>query len=343
MVDAETVGVQALTGLAREALIRAGVAGADAEASAEILVTADTLGIPTHGVVRIPEYVNRIELGGVDARAEIGVDERSPSMALVEGNRGLGTVVGTRALETAMRLVAGTGIAWVGCRDSNHLGALAPYALRACDAGLVMLAGTNASTTMIPWGGNERRMGNNPLCIAAPCARGPHFVLDMAMSVAARGKIRAAKRAGLPIPDTWAVDEAGNPTTDPDAALAGSLLPIGGHKGSGLSMGVDLLAGVLSGAGFLSGVSSWSLDPGAPSRLGHFFLLIDPARLLGAGAFDGAMERFAAIVAGTPPLDPASPVCLPGQREQERRRAALEEGVRVPGDLLATIRELAGA
>jgi LDH2 family malate/lactate/ureidoglycolate dehydrogenase len=343
MAGTETIEVPPLTRLAADALRRAGVSAEDAEISAGILVDAETMGIGTHGIVRIPQYVDRINRGGVDATASIHIDRKAPSLAVVDGGNGLGTAVGGRALEAALDMAADTGIAWVGCRHSNHCGAMAPYALRACDAGLVLVAGTNASTTMIPWGGSERRMGNNPLCIAAPCADGVHVILDMAMSVAARGKIRAAQAAGTPIPEGWAVDASGLPTTDPAAALAGSLLAVGGYKGSGLSLAMDMLSGVLTGATFLTDVSSWSEDPGVPSGLGHFFLLIDPGRLLGTQAFADAMERFKAIVSGTPRADAATPVLLPGQREQERRRAALRDGVDLRRDLLITIRKLAAA
>lgn len=341
MAGTETIDVPSLTRLAADALCCAGVSAEDAEISARVLVDAETMGIRTHGVIRIPQYVDRVRRGGVDANAAIRIDRKAPSLAIVDGANGLGTAVGGRALAAALEMAADTGIAWVGCRHSNHCGAMAPYALRACDAGLVLVAGTNASTTMIPWGGSERRMGNNPLCIAAPGGDGAHVILDMAMSVAARGKIRAAQAEGTPIPEGWAVDASGLPTTDPAAALAGSLLAVGGYKGSGLSLAVDMLSGVLTGATFLTDISSWSEAPGAPSGLGHFFLLIDPDRLLGAQAFATAMERFKEIVAGTPRADAGTPVLLPGQREQERRRAALRDGVDVPGDLLATIRKLA--
>ena len=141
------------------------------------------------------------------------------------------------ALQVGIKMSTETGMAYIGCNNSNHFGALAPYALKACEAGLIMLAGTNASTTMAPWGGKEVRIGNNPFCVAAPSSKNFHFILDMAMSVAARGKIRAAKKEGVPIPEGWAVDANGNPTTDPVEALAGFLMPFGAHKGSGMSHG----------------------------------------------------------------------------------------------------------
>lgn len=341
MSGTETIDVSSLTKLCIDAFRHAGLSPEDARISTTILVEADMMGLGTHGVVRIPEYTDRMQRGGVDARAVVGVERRSLSMAIIDGNNGLGTVVGGKALSAALEMVSENGIAYVGCRNSNHFGAMAPYALQACEAGFVLVAGTNASTTMAPWGGKETRIGNNPLCIAAPCADGVHFILDMAMSVAARGKIRAAEKGGSSIPEGWAVDRSGIPTTDPGEALAGFLLPIGGYKGSGLSMAVDILSGVLTGAGFLTEVSSWSENPGAASRLGHFFLLLDPDRLVGRNAFASAMDRFKEIVLSTPSASSSPPVVLPGQLEQTRRRAAIEGGVTIPADLFASITRLA--
>ncbi|MDA8107735.1 MAG: Ldh family oxidoreductase, partial [Betaproteobacteria bacterium] len=273
-------------------------------------------------------------------RAAPRLEPRAPSLALVDGGNALGPVVGTRALEAAIELARATGIGWVGCRHSNHFGALAPYARAACEAGYAMLAGTNASTTMPPWGGRELRLGNNPLCVAAPGPEGRHFILDIAMSVAARGKIRAALAAGARIPEGWAADEHGRPTTDPAAALAGFLLPFGAHKGSGLAMAVDLLAGLLAGARFLTDVSSWVDRPDEPQGLGHFFLVLDPARLIGREAFAAAMARFSHVVRSTPAADAERPVLLPGDDLLARLARALAEGVRIPQKLLDELRAL---
>lgn len=341
MANSATIDVSSLTKLGVDAFRHAGLSKDDAEISTRILVEADMMGLHTHGVVRIPAYTNRLRSGGVDSNAAIHVDKRAPSLAVVDGDNGLGTVVGCKALEAALAMVAETGIAYVGCKNSNHFGALAPYALQACDAGHVFAGGTNASTTMAPWGGKEARMGNNPLCIAAPCGDGAHFILDMAMSVAARGKIRAAHGSGDPIPEGWALDGSGNPTTNAGDALAGFLLPFGAYKGSGLALAVDILCGVLSGARFLTDVSSWSEQPDAPSGIGHFFLLLDPVRMLGPDGFAAAMHRFKDIIVTTPPAQSATPVLFPGQREQERRRTAMRDGVAIPQDLLASIQQLA--
>ncbi|WP_193369382.1 Ldh family oxidoreductase [Pelagibius marinus] len=341
MSDQVTIATGDLRRLAAAALTAAGAQAAQAAATAEVLVESDLLGITTHGVQRLATYCQRLRQGGIKAAAQITVERKAPSLALVDGDSALGQAVALTALESGLEMAAETGIAYVGCRNSNHLGALAPYGLKACEKGFLLVGGSNAASTMAPWGGREARLGNNPLAVAAPCPEAPHFLLDMAMSVAARGKVRRAEREGRPIPEGWALDAEGRPTTDPAAALAGFLLPFGGHKGSGLSQAVDLLAGVVTGARFLTDLSSGIGHLDRPSGSGHFFLLIDPKRLLGAGAYAAAVSRFRALVQETPPADPAAPVRIPGQRQQAQRAKALRDGIELPQDLLARLEALA--
>lgn len=335
------IDATSLKNLSIEVFCRAGILPEDARMASEILIEADLMGVSTHGVLRLQSYTDRLRSGGMKRDARITIDKRAPSLALVDGDNGLGPLIGAKALNAALEMVRETGIAYVGCRNSNHFGALAPYAIQACEAGFVFMGATNASTTICPWGGKEARLGNNPFSIAAPRRGDLHFILDMAMSVAARGKIRAARDNGEPIPAGWAVDENGLPTTDPRQALAGFLLPMGGYKGSGFSMAVDILAGVLTGARFLTDISSWADNPDEPSGIGHFFVLIDPDRLIGRENFAAAMNRFCDTVLSTPAADVTQPVLLPGQIEQAHRQKALAEGIDIPADLLESIKALA--
>jgi LDH2 family malate/lactate/ureidoglycolate dehydrogenase len=342
MDDLVQVNAREFGELAERIFERAGLEAGRARAAARVLVDAEMMGISTHGAARLVSYSERMRHGGIDPSAEITVERRAPSLALVDGRNGVGTAVAAESLDLALTMASDTGIAYVGCRRSNHLGALAPYALHACEAGFVLIAGTNASAMMAPWGGAEARLGNNPVAVGAPVKDGPHLILDIAMSEAARSKIRAAAAAGTPIPAGWAADREGVATTDPAAALAGLLLPIGGHKGSGLALAIDILSGVLTGGNFLNEVASGIETPGRKSNLGHFFLVIDPDRLIGRAAFDEAMTRFREIVASTPPGHGTERVTLPGERMQAQRREALANGIRLPGELYARLVELAG-
>ncbi len=336
----ETISVADLKALFETALQNAGLSEKDAETTANILVAADRVGLTTHGAVRLKPYVTRLRNGGVTASAQPTVDQRAPSLALVDGKNAIGPVVGQLAVDTGLKMVKETGIAYVGCRGSNHFGAMVPYAMEVCDAGYVMFSGTGASTTYPPFGGTEKLLGNNPVCYAAPCDDPCHFILDVALAPA-RGKIRAARDAGQKIPLGWAVGPDGKETDDPVEALKGNLLPIGGHKGSGLAMTVDLLGAALTGASFMANVNPWTDDSPLAQGLGHFFIMIDPGRLIGKEAFASAMREFTGMILKNPPQDPANPVRFPGQMEQALYKKSGEEGITLPDYVMERVRELA--
>ncbi|MCL4687225.1 MAG: Ldh family oxidoreductase [Burkholderiales bacterium] len=331
----------ALADLATRALAGLGLEARDAADCARILVLGELMGLTTHGVGRIESYGERIDLGGIKARPAIRVERVAPAMARVDGDNGVGQLVGMRALEAAMALARETGVGAVFARASNHFGPVAPYSLIAAEAGFASIIGSNATTTIAPTGGREARLGNSPVGFCVPNPGGRPVILDMALSMVARAKIRNAARRGEAIPPTWATDRDGNPTTDPKAALDGFLLPIGGHKGYGLALIVDLFAGLLSGAAYLTRVSSWSENPEAPQDLGHFFLLIDASRLGPADWLAARMRDFAAILHDTPPADPAAPVLLPGEIEQDRLDLHRRDGLALDPALLAKLEALA--
>ncbi len=219
---------------------------------ARVLVLADLFGLSTHGLSRIESYGERLMLGGINLRAAIAVQSPAPGLRIVDGDNGAGPLVGMHALRAAMEAAEACGVGVAFARGSNHFGPISPYGLIAAEAGFASIVGSNATTTIAPWGGGDARLGNSPLGFGVPNPGGQPFLLDMAMSVVARAKIRNALKRGEAIPDTWATDAAGRPTTDPKAALDGFLLPIGGHKGYGLTLLVDLFAGLLSNAAYLT-------------------------------------------------------------------------------------------
>jgi ureidoglycolate dehydrogenase (NAD+) len=302
---ATTIGEAELQALAADALAGLGLTREDAADCARILVLGDLFGVHTHGVARIESYGERLDLGGIKARPGIRIDRVAPTIAKVDGDNGVGPLVGYRALEAAMAMAreAGTGIAFA--RGSNHFGAVGPYNLLAAEQGFASIIGSNSTTTIAPTGGREARLGNSPLGFGLPNPGGRPIILDMAISVVARAKIRNALKSGQPIPDTWATDKDGNPTTDPKAALDGFLQPIGGYKGYGLALIVDLFAGLLSGAAYLTHVQSWSDAPEKAQDLGHFFFLIDTRKLGPSSFLAERMNDFASILHSTPATDPA--------------------------------------
>ena len=331
-----------LLDLAARALQACGLATQDARDAARILVIADLFGLSTHGVHRVISYGERLKVGGINARAAIRVEKKSPAIAMVDGDNGIGTLVGTRALEAAMAAARETGVGVAFARSSNHFGPIASYAWIAAQAGFASIIASNASTTIAPSGGSDARLGNNPLGLCVPNPGGDPVMLDMAMSVVARAKIRRALDRGESIPDTWATDSLGRPTADPRTALDGFLQPIGGYKGYGLALMVDLFAGLLSGSAYLTHVKSWVDEPTEAQNLGHVFILIDTAKL-GLPDLAARISDFAAILRTSPPNDPAVPVRLPGEAEFARMHLQRKEGMRIDAAVLDFLEAAAGA
>ncbi|HWK72056.1 MAG TPA: Ldh family oxidoreductase [Burkholderiaceae bacterium] len=325
----ERVEQSRLTEITVKALQTYGLSEPDARSTAEILVLADMFGLHTHGVSRVESYGERLDLGGIKASAEMKIEKSALAISKLDGDNGIGPLVGQTALKEAMALAQQTGVGVVFARGSNHFGPISPYAFLAAQQGFASFICSNATTTIAPWGGRDARLGNSPLGFGIPNPGGDPFLLDMALSVVARAKIRQALQQGAAIPSTWATDKEGRPTTDPKAALSGFLMAIGGHKGYGLALVVDLLAGLLSGASYLTRIQSWVDNPEAPQDLGHFFLLIDTARLGGADWLRDRMEDFRGILHDTPAADPAMPVIVPGELELDKYRLAQTSGVEV--------------
>ena len=327
--DLTFLGVQAFRGL--------GLSEADARDVCRILVLADLFGLSTHGLSRVESYGERLLIHGINPRAEIKVERLAPAMVRVDGDNGVGPLVGLRALEAAMAVAGECGIGIAFARGSNHFGPISPYSLMAAEEGFASIIGSNATTTIAPWGGTDARLGNSPLGFGVPNPGGAPFLLDMAMSVVARAKIRTAFKRGESIPETWATDKNGLPTSDPKQALDGFLLPIGGHKGYGLALLVDLFAGLLSNAAYLTHVKSWVDAPDEPQNLGHFFMLIN-TRLMGSSDWLAQrMNDFAEILHDSTAAETDKPVLVPGEIELAKMKEQRENGIRMPADVMALL------
>ena len=328
-----TLGTRAFQGL--------GLPLADAQDVARVLVMADLFGLSTHGLSRVESYGERLLLKGIKAEPRITVERVAPAMVRVDGDNGVGPVVGMRSLNAAMQVARECGVGIAFARGSNHFGPISPYSLIAAEAGFASIIGSNATTTIAPWGGSDARLGNSPIGFGVPNPGGQPFLLDMAMSVVARAKIRNAFKRGESIPDTWATDKEGRATTDPKAALDGFLQPVGGHKGYGLALLVDLFAGLLSNAAYLTHVKSWVDAPDEPQNLGHFFILIDTQRLGSSQWLAERMNDFAAILHDSPPVEADKPVLVPGQIELAKMERQRREGVVLDPAVLALLYQYA--
>jgi LDH2 family malate/lactate/ureidoglycolate dehydrogenase len=335
------ISEQELTSLGIKAFCNLGLSQADATKVVKILVLADLFGLSTHGMSRVESYGERLLMKGINPKCNIQIERVAPTIATLNGDNGTGPLVGMHALETAIEIAKEYGVGVVFVRASNHFGPISPYSLLAAQEGFASIIGSNATTTIAPWGGTDARLGNSPLGFGVPNPGGKPFLLDMAMSVVARAKIRNALKRGEKIPSTWATDDKGLPTEDPKEALDGFLLPIGGHKGYGLALMVDLFSGLLSNAAYLTHVKSWQDDPDEPQNLGHFFILIDTKKL---GSFEwltARMTDFASILTGSAPANADHPVIVPGEIELAKLESQRAHGIELSAETLANIKKYA--
>lgn len=333
-----TIQEEELRQLGQQAFEGLGLRPDDASEVVKVLVLADLFGLSTHGLGRVESYGERLQVGGIAARPHIRVERVAPALVKVDGANGVGPLVGMRGLNAAMEVARECGIGMAFVRGSNHFGPISPYSYIAAEAGFASMIGSNATTTIAPWGGSDARLGNSPLGFGVPGAPGQPFMLDMAMSVVARAKIRNALKAGQAIPDSWATDKDGRKTTDAKSALDGFLLPIGGHKGYGLALMVDLFAGLLSNAAYLSHVKSWVDAPDEPQNLGHFFILIDTRRLGSVQWLTERMQDFSAILHASPAAEPGKPVIVPGEIELANMARQRAEGISFDPAVLALLK-----
>lgn len=318
---------QGLEQVAAHILSRAGVREKDARMVAESLVHADLRGIESHGLSRLPIYVQRIEAGLIEFSLPPELVTRQGATSLIDGKNQLGAVVGMAALEEAMELARQNGIGFVGVRHSNHFGSCSYYAEKAIAAGMILLVLSNAPSAMAPTGGIQPFFGTNPIAIGIPAGEEPAYLLDMATSVAARGKIALAAKTGTTIPQDWAIDADGLPTHDPHKALLGSLLPIGGAKGYGLSMFIDILCGLLTGAAAGADVKSLYDNWHDPQNIGHVFLCIDVQRFLPVDAFLQKMDEYIREIKKVPRAAHVAEILIPGEIEQRKMAAHKQDGI----------------
>lgn len=329
--------------LASDILISAGVSADHATITAQQLVLADLRGVDTHGLMRLPNYIQRMANGELEPAVEPSVDHQTPGTATVDGHHGLGQVVSHFAMSLAVAKARETGVGAVTVKNSSHFGAAAGYSMLAADHGCLGIATTNAWPLLPAVGGAARRVGNNPLAIGAPSRLGYPVVLDIAMSHVAAGRLRIAVAADNVIPSDWAFDADGTPTTNAHQALfeGGFLRPMGDHKGFGLALMMDILAGVLSGAGF--GPSVTGPDEPGYVHVGHFFLALDIAAFMTQAAFLDRMDTLVGHIHSSPTREGVDRVLVPGQLEAEATTRHRQEGLPYPRSVIDRLRQIAAA
>jgi len=314
-----------------------GVSDRDAIILADALVDADLQGTSTHGITRLNIYVQRIKKGLIDPRAEIAVDSRRPAVLVVDANNGLGQVQAVKTMDRLVPLAREYGVASATIRRSQHFGALSYYSNRAAAHDAVLLAMTTCEPAMSPTGGRDAFFGTNPIAVSFPTGIGYPIRIDLATSIAARGNIVAADKAGRPIPEGWALDVDGNPTTDAAKALMGTVLTMAGHKGYALAVMVEVLSSVLSGSAIGPAIGSMYKDLDRPQDVGHFFCVLDIGAFMEPVQFRSRIDMMIDQIKTCETGSGVEEILVPGERSHRTRQQ--NQGIGIPIDR-QTCREL---
>ena len=340
MTRPQRIDADRLIDFAAQVYVSAGMPADDARLLADTLVQADLWGHQSHGVLRLGWYLDRLRNGVMQpvSRPETVVD--SGALALIDGHDGVGQVMTMHATREAVRRAQAHGVGVVGVRNSNHFGTCMYYTLTGAREGCVTLLTSNGGPAMAPWGGMKKIVGTNPLSVAAPAGRHPPLVMDMACTGVARGKIYLARNKHLPIPLGWAINAAGEPTTDPQEAIDGIILPMAEHKGYAIAVIVDLLSGVLTGSGFLSAVHS-PYKTAEKSNCGHLMVAIRIDGFQPLADFNARMEAFIAEIKSVPRAKGFDEIFYPGEMEARNDRRNRAQGLELAEDTLADLRRIA--
>ena len=326
-MEQSIVPVAPLRRFCAAAFEQVGVPAADAALVADTLVEADLRGVHSHGVWWVKGYTDRLRQGGLNPCPNLRVVRETAAIMLLDADNGMGQVASGAAMRHAIRMAKTSGVGVVTVRNSNHFGAAAYYALMAAQEQQIGFATTDAEPTMAPWGGAQKLVvGNNPLAYAIPATDDFSLLLDMAQSVVAWGKIFLAAQRGEKIPSTWALDANSEPTEDPQAAMAGVLLPVGGYKGYGLALVMQVLSSVLSGATFGPTMPPMA-DPSVGQGHGHFFMALDIEHFLPLPEFRRSMAQVIAEQRAVPLAKGVDRIYLPGEIEHLKRQQRMRSGI----------------
>jgi LDH2 family malate/lactate/ureidoglycolate dehydrogenase/quinol monooxygenase YgiN len=338
-----SVAADDLLALAVDIFVRAGVPADEARIVANALVEADLRGMQSHGVLRIPIYVEKIRAGAFRAGCKGKVLCETAATALLDGENGLGQVISLRAMGLAIQKARATGVGAVGVRNSNHFGEAAHYVIYAAERDMIGFVATNGSPNMPALGGTTKMTGPLPFTAAVPTGSGPPFVIDAALGVTNRGKLIYLAERGERIPLGWGVDRDARPTDDPARVLDGGwILPIGGHKGFGITMFLEILSGVLTGARIGSEIRDlYNAPRSEPQGLGHFLIAIDPAAFMPLEEFKSRMDGMIRMVKSSKLAPGVTRMIIPGEPEIEAKRRRSVEGIPLATTVLDQLNALA--
>ncbi len=349
----QVVDERSLKHFCEQVFIKLKVPPRDAQVTTDVLVLADLRGIESHGVARLPRYVNGIKQGSIKPTDQSRIVRETKVTAVLDGGQSLGQVVGRKGMELAIKKASDTAVGVVAVRNSNHYGIAGYYSLMALEQNFIGVSMTNAAPLVVPTFGRQAVLGTNPISLTAPALGEKPFVLDMATSVVPRGKLEVLDRKGLPIPLGWAVDERGRGSSDPRAVLnamakrlGGGILPLGGegeehagHKGYGLALMVDVLCGVLSGAatGLLVNANDARPD------VGHFFMALDPAAFRPVDEFKRDMDRLARELKDSPKAEGQARIYVHGEKSFARMERFRKAGIPLEPKVVEALKKVGDA
>ena len=307
-------------------MTKCGLSDADARTVADVLVGTDTFGVMTHGTKNLYGYAQKLLAGGLDAKAQPSIEKQGPAWAILNGNRAMGMVSASRAMEIAIEKAKNVGIAYVGVKNSCHFGAAGYYANLAAQQGMIGIVMSNADPIMAVPGGCGVSIGSNPFSYAAPIGDGKSVFLDIALSNVAALKVIMAKEKGETMPADCLIDHEGHPTTDPNTFPEhSSLAPMAAHKGYGLAVMVEILSAVMTGAGFLSQVKSWNLDMATPNNVGHAFIALDVGQMMDMPEFEARMAALCDELHNAKRAAGTKQIFMPGEMEWAKRERAIAQ------------------
>ena len=332
---------EVLTNFATALFKKTGMAQDDARFYAESLIDCNLYGIDSHGILRLPIYLKRLKSGACNPRPNITIVKSATTLEVMHGDDGPGQLVAKTAMERAIELAKTYNIGMVGAFQSNHFGAAATFTRMAASEGMVGIAMTNVVQNVVAPGGSKPIIGNNPFSVAIPGNGEFPFVLDISMSAVSGGKILLASKKGNKIPLTWATDNQGRPTDDPDIGFKGFLLPVGGYKGLGLAYVIEILTGVLNGGVFLDAMKGMYKYPNDPSLTSHLMVAVNVSAIMDPAELQDRMTTFYKNIHQSPMWDESKEMLIPGELEHRSMVSRMKNGIPIPQALYDDLLKLA--
>ncbi|NEU32124.1 Ldh family oxidoreductase [bacterium LRH843] len=327
MSNTRLIQKDVLNYIIRDIFVASGLDQWQSDTIARHLVLANLRGIDSHGMSRVPIYLRRIEKGLTNKKLEIVIDKETPSTALLDARNGSGIAVATKGIELAVQKAKESGIGLVGIKNSNHCGMLADYTQYATSQDCIALATTNAPANMAPWGGKERYFGTNPFSYGIPAGKESDIIFDMATSVVAKGKIINAYKNNQQIPLGWAITKEGKQTTDAGEAIEGLCLPVGGPKGYGIALMVDILSGLFTGASFGPHIGDLYNDFSKNQNVGQFFFVTRADLFQPIHEYKERIDQMINEIRQIPLADGVNKIYLPGEIEQNTMKDREVNGI----------------